>query len=691
MLVRVAAAAVAVAVVAASAAADVPPPVTGEDFSDVYSFSPAWSPDGTRLALVRSVRLRAHSDVIVMNLDRSGARRIGAGYGPAWSPDGRWIAFLEAAEDPHRYLTVAEADGSRSRRLLRILPYDVENRPSWSPDGRLIAFGSGGKIFVVRPDGRGLRTLVSHASSPAWSPDGRRIVFVGHRPGECCHLEVANADGSGRARLRAFETLGVTAPKWSPDGRLVAVAAGNSDTGSAIYVLNPDGSGAKRITPYGFRSPTWAPDSRRLAVASEGRPLEIYTIGLDGAAPVRMTYGGCTIVGTDGADTLAGRAGDDVVCAFGGDDAIDGGSGDDRILGGSGDDRIVGGTGHDAIFGEDGADLLDGGPGRDSIHGGSGGDAVGARDGEIDFVTGGVGEDRAVLDPRDCVLEVERRDGAPPCEPHRSFAVTHSPEWSPDGRRIAFVNQVGRVGTIYVTDANGRGRPRRVTDIGFDAQSPSWSPDGRRIVFHHSTSSSWSRGEIYVADVGGSRRRIIARGHQPAWGPRGRKIAFTTGQRLWVVAPDGRALRMIANSRDECELYIEPTWSPDGEYVAFAATGAGGECGFSIFIGATRGYGRVKVLAGGWFEQPHWSPDGKRLAVATYPPGRCAPKRGYYGVAIFELRTGHLRCLGPGWRPRWSPDGRRIAFVRGDVFAPAYRAKVYVMNADGSNLRQLTP
>ena len=52
-----------------------------------------------------------------------------------------------------------------------------------------------------------------------------------------------------------------------------------------------------------------------------------------------------------------------------------------------------------------------------------------------------------------------------------------------------------------------------------------------------------------------------------------------------VVSPEGSGIRVVADSHDACESYVEPTWSPDGERVAFWATGAGGECGFNNFIG----------------------------------------------------------------------------------------------------------
>lgn len=286
------------------------------------------------------------------------------------------------------------------------------------------------------------------------------------------------------------------------------------------------------------------------------------------------------------------------------------------------------------------------------------------------------------------------RAAANPAGPLGSFAVATDPAWSPDGRKIAFVDQSASRGTLYVMNADGSG-VRRVVRRGFDAGWPSWSPDGRSIAFDHSTATeSGATSAIYIVDLdGGGLREVVANGSQPAWGPGGKRIAFARPGPLWnerihTVSPDGSRVRLVADSHDDCEIFVEPTWSPDGEVVAFSATGAGGECGFSVFIGASRGFGaRVRVLARGWFEQPAWSPDGRQIAVVRSPTAGGSPD---YTVGILDLRARRTRYLRPGWHPRWSPDGRRLVFVRGNPFGPRPRSRLYVMDADGSNLRPLT-
>jgi Tol biopolymer transport system component len=186
---------------------------------------------------------------------------------------------------------------------------------------------------------------------------------------------------------------------------------------------------------------------------------------------------------------------------------------------------------------------------------------------------------------------------------------------------------------------------------------------------------------------------VVAAGAEPAWGPGGRRIAFSRrarlgNDRIHTVSPDGSAVRLVAESHNECVSFIQPSWSPDGEFVAFAATSAGGECGSSVFIGTSRGFGaRFKVIVRDWFEQPAWLPDGTKLAVVRNPLVDLEPT---LRVGVLDLRTRKTTYLRAGWHASWSPDGKRLVFVRGNPFWPKPRSQLHMMDADGSHLRQLT-
>jgi Tol biopolymer transport system component len=226
--------------------------------------APAWSPDGRRIAFA------GRRGIWVVNADGSGRRRLtqqGVGrYAPlAWSPDGRKIAFLTEGHcgDFCFHLYVMNADGSNVRDLtprLRGGPGQGVVDLAWSPDGRTIAFArfadagdlvvrSTEAIFVVKPDGSGLRRLTwerwSAYRAPAWSPDGRRLAVVADRDGNS-EVYVMNADGSRRRNVTVNPAYDGD-PTWSPDGRRIAFVS-NRDGVYGVYVMNADGSGQRALT-----------------------------------------------------------------------------------------------------------------------------------------------------------------------------------------------------------------------------------------------------------------------------------------------------------------------------------------------------------------------------------------------------------------------------------------------------------
>jgi TolB protein len=190
--------------------------------------NPAWSPEGRRLAFEREGA--SGSSVWTMNINGVGLRRLthgGLDSDPAWSPDGKTIAFARYTGSGAIWLI--DADGSNERQLTTPRG-EGDIQPDWSPNGGWIAFsrsddpteGRGGTryrhdIWLVRPDGTGLRKLTRHAGgnySPVWSPDGKRIVFGSDRKhSDLMDIYVMNADGKRQTRLTKG-TIDNSSPDW---------------------------------------------------------------------------------------------------------------------------------------------------------------------------------------------------------------------------------------------------------------------------------------------------------------------------------------------------------------------------------------------------------------------------------------------------------------------------------------------
>jgi hypothetical protein len=139
---------------------------------------------------------------------------------------------------------------------------------------------------------------------------------------------------------------------------------------------------------------------------------------------------------------------------------------------------------------------------------------------------------------------------------------------------------------------------------------------------------------------------------------------------------------------------VELDWSPSGRQFAFTRWEWGEGASDLHLMDANGGHRRLVRL--GFAANPDWSPDGQKIAFTYYSRdlGTAGIQVGVInpsGRGLMRLTTGRASSFDPAW----SPDGRQIAFVReptGNGFTSVLRAdsEIYVMNADGTNVRQLT-
>ena len=186
--------------------------------------TPAFSPDGRTLVYAHAYESGEGSDLFVVGMDGSPARRITVARGtinvsPTFSPDGRRLAFT-SSRSGHPEVYVMDADGTNAELLT---PYvfgeqSYQSNPDWSPDGRMVAYQSqiAGRFQVktINLRDRTTRQLTSEGQNedPSWAPDGRHLVFASSRTG-ARELWVIDVE-TGRAR-QLTRAPGARLPAWS--------------------------------------------------------------------------------------------------------------------------------------------------------------------------------------------------------------------------------------------------------------------------------------------------------------------------------------------------------------------------------------------------------------------------------------------------------------------------------------------
>jgi Tol biopolymer transport system component len=191
------------------------------------AYSPAWSPDGTQIAYVSNLDSdNGTYELYVIdvsdgpNADGTGQTRLtdnqAHDMSPAWSPDGTRIAFV-SDRDGNAEIYTMNADGTGQTNVTN--HPETDESPAWSPDGTRIVFTSGrdgnAEIYAMSADGSAQTRLTDNSAfdrSPVWSPDGKRIAFVSDRDMNM-EIYVMNADGSGQTNL-TNNSAHDTSPAW---------------------------------------------------------------------------------------------------------------------------------------------------------------------------------------------------------------------------------------------------------------------------------------------------------------------------------------------------------------------------------------------------------------------------------------------------------------------------------------------
>jgi len=566
----------------------------------------------------------------------------------------------------------------RSGPTPRLLPVTTltgwQDWPSLSPDGAQVAFEWAGEqddnpdIYVTLIGTPDVRRLTSDAAvdyAPSWSPDGREIAFLRLENG-ISRIHLMSALGGPDRVVSDLPTYGKIS--WSPDGRyVVAGRVAGEAPGRGIYLVPVSGGESRAVVrlepPAEAHAPTFSPDGRRLAYA---RCDLIHADAIARSSPARLEHhaAGCRVMVTDVDQAYApqGRPQGLTRNPMNSMGALawsrDGGS---IVFWGSASSPSNDYADHLWRVAADGSGAIE----RLEIAG------MNARRPATTPA-----RERLVFSRSEQDFDIFRviPGQAPQRVVTSSFVDGHA-SFSPDGRHIAFSSDRTTTLEIWVSEADGTS-PRQLTHDPTRYQAcPNWSPDGKTIAFDAEEADGANQHIWTIAVEGGALRRLTSEaGRQsvPTWSHDGRWIYYTVGagprRDIWRIAAASGRPEQVTRRGSGVVAYE----SADGRHVVYKL-GPGdtplvestiGSDDQKRLIGCVGGFFGFSVLG----DNIYYEPCGRNNSGVVRVLDRRTGRDRQWGV-VPEAKNVHL------WNPAISPDGTSLLFDR----AVSFRANLWLL------------
>jgi len=249
---------------------------------------------------------------------------------------------------------------------------------------------------------------------------------------------------------------------------------------------------------------------------------------------------------------------------------------------------------------------------------------------------------------------------------------------------------------IYIMDWDAK-NPKQITRHKSIALSPNWSPEGKKVAYTAyvvHTKSKKRNADLFTYEIFTGKRELISSrpgiNSGAAFSPDGKHIFMTISQAgspdIFRVGSSGDGLKQITKGPAGA-MYVEPAVSPDGKKIAFSSDRSGKPMVYTMDIDGTN-MKRI-TFAGKYNASPSWSPDGKKIAFAGFD-------KDHFDVFVMNADgTNMVRLttekkingkMSNNEDPAFSPDGRQVMFVSDRT----KNKQIYLINADGTNERRLT-